>query len=321
MVENLSPEFKTPKQQMKVGILPSEVECKEGLELIFKATDGSPACVKPRTAEILFERGWASVSSPTIQKEQIKKEQTIQEKIESSQKCYIDSYCPSETPISPGSTLNLYLSDDDLNLNRSGFDTVSTQVLLKFTINGIEILGPKTMTETSQNSGVFLIKLKIPTTVNGEPVNNGDIVTIQYNDESDSSGNPQSISQSIAISKSFSKLAFKENPRIGQKFTVTLYEPDANLDSDDVDRIPLNKIQFRANNGIRTTLANTAFDANSSFLLETGKNTNVFVVTIEIPRFIDGKVVHIGSWFELTYIDTTSPSESAEEIEVRGRIG
>ena len=223
--------------------------------------------------------------------------------------------------ISPGSTLNLYLSDDDLNLNRSGFDTVSTQGLLEFTINGIKIPGPKTMIETSQNSGVFLIKLKIPTTVNGEPVNNGDTLTIRYNDQSDSSGNPQSISKSITISNSFSKLAFKQNPRIGQKFTVMLYEPDANLDSDDVDRIPLNKIQFKAKNGIRTTLANSAFDANSSFLLETGENTNVFAVTIEIPRFINGKVVHIGSWFELSYIDNTSPSESAEEIEVQGRIG
>lgn len=60
MIENLSPEFKTPKQQTNVGILPSEVQCKEGLELIFKSTDGSPACVKPKTAEKLIERGWAN---------------------------------------------------------------------------------------------------------------------------------------------------------------------------------------------------------------------------------------------------------------------
>ncbi len=157
--------------------------------------------------------------------------------------------------------------------------------------------------------------------MNGEPGDNGDTLTIQYNDQSDSSGNPQTISKSVTISKSFSKLAFKQNPRIGHEFTVMLYEPDANLDSDEVDKIPLSKIQFRAKNGIRTTLANPAFDANSSFLLETGSNTNVFAVTIEIPRIIDGDVVHIGSWFELTYIDNSSPSESAEEIEVRGRIG
>ncbi len=60
MVENLSPEFKTPKQQTNVGILPSEVQCKEGLQLIFKSTDGSPACVKPKTATKLVERGWGT---------------------------------------------------------------------------------------------------------------------------------------------------------------------------------------------------------------------------------------------------------------------
>ncbi len=60
MVKSLSPELKTPKQQTDVGILPSEVECKEGLELIFKY-NGSPACVKPSTAEKLIERGWARV--------------------------------------------------------------------------------------------------------------------------------------------------------------------------------------------------------------------------------------------------------------------
>jgi len=228
---------------------------------------------------------------------------------------------PQKNSVSPGSTINLYLSDDDLNLSRSDFDRVSIEGLLEFSINGIKIPGPKTMIETSQNSGEFLIKLKIPTNVNGKPVDNGDTLTIQYNDQSDSSGNPQTISKSITISKSFSKLAFKQNPRIGHEFIVMLYEPDANLDSDEVDRIPLSKIQFRAKNGIRTTLANPAFDANSNFLLETGHNTDVFAVTIEIPRIIDGDVVHIGSWFELTYIDNSSPSESAEEIEVRGRIG
>ena len=49
-----------PQQQLKNGFLPQQVICKEGLELIFKSTDGSPACVKPTTAEKLIERGWAS---------------------------------------------------------------------------------------------------------------------------------------------------------------------------------------------------------------------------------------------------------------------
>jgi len=230
------------------------------------------------------------------------------------------SHSTSNT-VSPGSTLNLYLSDDDLNLNRSGFDSVSTEGLLEFSINGIPISGPKTMIETSQNSGIFLIKLNLPTTINGIPVDDDDVLLVKYNDQSDSSGNPRTITMSTTISKSISKLDTPTHQRIGHKFTVMLYEPDANLDSKDVDRIPLRKIQFRADGGIRTTLANPAFDANSNFLLETGPNTDTFTVKIKIPRTIDGKVVHIGSSYELRYIDVTSPSGDAEKIKSKGRIG
>ncbi len=49
-----------PKQQLDFGVSNREVICKDGLQLIFKSTDGSPACVKPKTAQKLFERGWAN---------------------------------------------------------------------------------------------------------------------------------------------------------------------------------------------------------------------------------------------------------------------
>ena len=49
----------SPKLQIKSGIKPESISCKENLELIFKSTTGSPACVKPETATKLIERGWA----------------------------------------------------------------------------------------------------------------------------------------------------------------------------------------------------------------------------------------------------------------------
>ena len=49
----------TPLQQIKKGISPQDVKCKSGLELIFKATDGSPACVSIFTKDKLVSRGWA----------------------------------------------------------------------------------------------------------------------------------------------------------------------------------------------------------------------------------------------------------------------
>jgi hypothetical protein len=48
-----------PKMQMNDGVAPQDVECKNGLELVLKASDGSAACVKPNTKELLLIRGWA----------------------------------------------------------------------------------------------------------------------------------------------------------------------------------------------------------------------------------------------------------------------
>lgn len=48
----------SPSHQISLGINPQDVKCSEGLHLIFKATDYSPACVKPSTAQKLLAKGW-----------------------------------------------------------------------------------------------------------------------------------------------------------------------------------------------------------------------------------------------------------------------
>lgn len=50
----------SPLKQMKSGIAASDVMCKEGLELIFKVSDGSAKCVSSMTASTLVSRGWAT---------------------------------------------------------------------------------------------------------------------------------------------------------------------------------------------------------------------------------------------------------------------
>lgn len=42
-----------PKQQIKNGIAPKDIICRDNLELIFKSSDNSPACVKPETKNVL----------------------------------------------------------------------------------------------------------------------------------------------------------------------------------------------------------------------------------------------------------------------------
>ena len=48
----------SPLKQVKTGILPPDVACKTGFELILKSTTGNPACVFPPTALKLVSAGW-----------------------------------------------------------------------------------------------------------------------------------------------------------------------------------------------------------------------------------------------------------------------
>lgn len=50
----------SPHKQVSSGTNSEDVICTDGLELIFKSTNNSPACVKPSTAEKLIQRGWGT---------------------------------------------------------------------------------------------------------------------------------------------------------------------------------------------------------------------------------------------------------------------
>jgi len=49
----------SPLEQLRSGTNAEDVKCKQDLQLIFKSEDSSPICVKPATANVLIERGWA----------------------------------------------------------------------------------------------------------------------------------------------------------------------------------------------------------------------------------------------------------------------
>ncbi len=48
----------SPLKQIKEGVVPENVVCKEGLELVFKL-NGQPACVKTTSIQKLIAWGWA----------------------------------------------------------------------------------------------------------------------------------------------------------------------------------------------------------------------------------------------------------------------
>ncbi|MGI0088668.1 MAG: hypothetical protein ACREBI_12030 [Nitrosotalea sp.] len=60
-----------PLKQFKSGIVANNVSCRQELELVIKAEDGSPACVKPGTAIKLVARGWGMMTGSTAQQHSI----------------------------------------------------------------------------------------------------------------------------------------------------------------------------------------------------------------------------------------------------------
>ena len=299
--------YMSPRMQVLQGVLPSDVSCKSGFELIFKTSNNMPFCVKPETAKRLVERGWATTISQQI--------------IEKPKTSLPSSNMFEVIPAASGTALNFYVYDDDLNTSPNGIDIISTSGLIEATINGVQIEVPSKMVETSPSSGKFYLRIALPDTVNGEELDQDDIVVVKYNDQSDAAGDTRVVSSSFALSKAFANLELADGgKRIGHEFTLRIYEPDANLDSKNEDKISLGSFEFRSG-GIRTTLANPVFNARPSYLLETGPNSNTFEVKLEIPRSIDGKTIHIGDWYEIRYIDTSTPSGTSEKVILKEKIG
>ncbi len=299
-IQPVSGEIESPRKQIKQGVSPEKITCNDGQVLMLKAS-GKPACVKSTSVERLEDREWRQI---------VQKFVTAEKEIET-------------IPATDSSIVNFYITDQDLNLAQNAVEVVSAEGLFEFTINGVAISGPEKIIETGPDTGKFYMKLELPDSINGVPLSQDDVVLIRYLDASDMAGETRVLTKSFALTKTFAKVETSGGggSRIGHEFTVRIYEPDANKDSKDEDKIPLSSFEYRGDGGIRTTLANPRFNANSGSLIETGPNTSTFEVKIKIPRELDGKVVHIGDKWEIRYIDRSTPSGTNEKVIFNGRIG
>jgi hypothetical protein len=327
----------SPRKQLSKGVAPQDVICQQNL-LLAILSNNVPVCVKQSTISILEQRGYnfTLIKEQTQTKPHVNSTETklpITPQQETQARSSTSSTISGQTgktnvqietiPASSRSIVNFYITDDDLNTSRNGVDIIQTQGLVEFYINGVQIDGPDTMIETGPNTGTFYLRLELPSMVNGLPITQNDIIEVRYLDESDSSGQQRQSVKSIPLSQTYAQVQTSGGgqSRIGHEFIVRIYEPDANLDSKNVDRIPLSSVEYRGQGGIRTTLSNPSFDANASALLETGPNTGIFEVVIKIPRSLDGKTIHIGHWYEIVYTDATTPSNTNERVVLQGRIG
>jgi hypothetical protein len=127
-----------------------------------------------------------------------------------------------------------------------------------------------------------------------------------------------SLSQRIYVNATDAYLdTDKDEISLGEELTIRVAEPDANLDSRSIDRIPLNQVLITTNKFDETpldkVLAITGIRASQSSLRETGFNTGVFEVTLEN---INSKLVNRGSQIKIIYLDNT-PSGSGSPVRIQ----
>ncbi|MGH9910506.1 MAG: hypothetical protein ACRD32_07690, partial [Nitrososphaerales archaeon] len=143
-------------------------------------------------------------------------------------------------------------------------------------------------------------------------IQQGDIVTIEYTDPSDASGDENTVTDSATFDLRNGVLQSDKSVYIiGADMIMTLIEPDLDLDSDTAESYDLDLIEWDSDaatvtmgdKGGTDSSNGAKFDPEPSDFRETGDNTGIFQVVIEIPDTLGGERLDRGEEIELEYTD------------------
>jgi hypothetical protein len=136
----------------------------------------------------------------------------------------------------------------------------------------------------------------------------GDILTVEYTDPTDASGDPNTVTDSATFDLRNGVLQSDKSVYIiGADMILTVIEPDWDRDNDGAETYDLDAIEWDSD-AATVTLGSAggefpAFDAEPSALRETGDSTGIFQVVIEIPNTLAGDKLERGEEIELEYTD------------------
>ena len=228
-------------------------------------------------------------------------------------------------------TLYVQVHDADYDQSPTGIDTIAASA------DKVQIVGYRgsysatlesgfALTETSPSSGVFEYEFMLePTdTINSTALKQGDVITAKYTDPTDASGNAYLVTDSSTLDqRTASLLSDKSVYVIGSDAIITLVEPDLNFDSDSVESYTLGLVEWDSdaatvnlNDG-----SNATFDPEPSMFRETGSDTGIFQVVIEVPTALDGTNLDRGEKIDLEYVDygpsgEANAGDDTEDIEL-----
>ena len=215
-------------------------------------------------------------------------------------------------------TIAVAVDDSDVDTSSSSTQTIETD-RVTLTVAGL-IVDLDELKESEPDSGIFETAIAIGTHVTGIIANTvgtddvrtdtvrieqGDIITVKYIDESDASGNENSVSDSATFDLRNAVLQSDKSVYvIGQDALLTLIEADLNLDSGTIDNVNLDRINWDSDaydgslHDVRADLGPVPTN-----LRETGENTGIFQVVITISDSIDGNALERGEEITLAYLD------------------
>ena len=245
---------------------------------------------------------------------------------------------------------------------KNGVITATTTVVDGGVSNGTRELGP--ISETAPDSGVFELDMTVKYTDGPDSADcpsktssytatdgstgtgsgnrfastassqyhcilQGDVITVEYTDQNDASGNTGVAFDSATFDMRNGVLQTDKSVYIiGSDIIMTLIEPDLNLESDESETWDLDLIEWDSdakttamgNSGDAGTSYASTFDPEPSDFRETGDSTGIFQIVIEVPSTLAGTALDRGEQIDLEYVDY-SPSGAKYVGEESSDIG
>ena len=142
----------------------------------------------------------------------------------------------------------------------------------------------------------------------------GDILTVEYLDNVDASGNKNTVTDSATFDLRNGVLQSDKSVYIiGGDMILTVIEPDWDRDNDSSETYDLDVIEWDSDAATgtmgdqitvgTTETSNGAFDPEPSSFRETGDSTGIFQIVIEIPSSLSGNLLERGEQIDLEYTD------------------
>jgi len=136
----------------------------------------------------------------------------------------------------------------------------------------------------------------------------GDVITVEYSDQNDASGNSGVAFDSATFDLRNGVLQTDKSVYIiGSDIIMTLIEPDLDLESDESETWDLDLIEWDGD-AATVTMGNnggeaSSFDPEPSDFRETGDSTGIFQIVIEMPSKLGGTALDRGEAIGLEYSD------------------